>query len=666
MSVDVVVWCVLIASGLSVFIIPFLSPQLKSSAAFILVLLIAILSLVLALPALRGSPVEHVFYGSSAFGNIPVRIDALSAWFILIVNFTCVNGALYGIGYMKPYENKKGNSTLHWILFVWFQVSMLAVCVVQNSLVFLIAWELMSISSLLLVIFEHYKPETLKAGVNYLVQMHIGVVMLSIAFIWVYISQHSLDFEGIKASFNHQNSAWLFLLFFVGFAIKAGFIPFHTWLPLAHPAAPSHISGVMSGVIVKMGIYGILRMVSYLNSELILIGIFVLILSMTTAFYGILNAAVVRDFKRMLAFCTIENIGIIGMGIGMGMIGKGTGNTYLMLVGYTGALLHTLNHSLYKSLLFYTAGNIYQQTHTRNMEHLGGLIKKMPASALFFLCGALAIGGLPPFSGFISEFIIYSGLIEGLKSDNIQYSSLMMLCLSGLAIVGGVSMITFTKAFGTIFLGSARTKLNETPKEVSVVMQIPLYLILLTTVLIGIFPNLVYAPALSVATAMSGIPSFSGNILSMSPVLAIIGRVSLLMIVLSAIVYFIRTGISSAKPAVYLPTWACGYSSINTRMQYTAKSYSKSFAKLFSFIVSEKKKYIEIGNSKIFPLNIPRTFTSNYEEFFEKNFIAGINKRILAFMNYFMFIHNGRLQMYILYGFFFIVILIIATLFNLL
>ncbi len=665
MSVDVVVWCILIASGLSFFTIPFLSPQLKSSAAFILVLLIAILSSMLAIPALGGNPVEHIFEGGKAFGNIPVRIDALSAWFVLIVNFTCVNGALYGIGYMKPHENKKGNATLHWILFVIFHVSMLAVCVVQNSLAFLIAWELMSVASLLLLIFEHYKPETLKAGVNYLVQMHIGVVLLSIAFIWVYITQNSFDFESIKTFFKLHSGGGLFLLFFVGFGIKAGFIPFHTWLPLAHPAAPSHISGVMSGVIVKMGIYGILRLVSYLDTELILAGISVLILSMTTAFYGILNAAVVRDFKRMLAFCTIENIGIIGMGIGMGMIGKGTGNAYLMLVGYTGALLHTLNHSLYKSLLFYAAGNIYQQTHTRNMEHLGGLIKKMPASALFFLCGALAIGGLPPFSGFISEFIIYSGLIEGIKSDNIQYSSLMMLCLSGLAIVGGVSMITFTKAFGTIFLGSARTELHETPKEVSAIMQIPLYLILLSIVVIGIFPNLIFTPALSVATVLSGVSS-SGNIISISPVIAVIGRASLLMIVLFAIIYFIRNKVSSVKPIAYLPTWACGYSAINTRMQYTAKSYSKSFAKLFSYIVSEKKKYIEIGSNKIFPLNIPRTFTSNYEEFFEKNFIAGINKRILAFMNYFMFIHNGRLQMYILYGFFYIIILIIATLFNLL
>jgi NADH:ubiquinone oxidoreductase subunit 5 (subunit L)/multisubunit Na+/H+ antiporter MnhA subunit len=365
----------------------------------------------------------------------------------------------------------------------------------------------------------------------------------------------------------------------------------------------------------------------------------------------------------MLAFCTIENIGIIGMGIGIGMIGKGMNNQYLMLIGFTGALLHTLNHSLYKSLLFFTAGNIYQQTHTRNMEHLGGLIKKMPVTAFFFLCGALAIGGLPPFNGFISEFLIYSGLMEGIKSDNVQFSSMMMLCIAGLAIVGGISMLTFTKTFGTIFLGSPRTELHHHPGEVSIVMRMPLFLILFVILVIGIFPNLVFTPALTIAISLGGTSS-SVSMLAISPVMVIIGRVSLLLILLTALIYFIRTKLSASRSLVYQATWGCGYPVPNAKMQYTAKSFSKSFAKLFSFIVAEKKKYHEIGNNKIFPLS--RTFMSHYEEFFEKNFIDRLNNRIFAFMNYFMFIHNGKLQMYILYGFFFIIILIAATFFNVL
>ncbi len=663
MSMDILVWYSLITIGVSCFTIPFLPSKIKSVTAFFLVLLLAIASSVPAISVLAGSPLEKIFYGGIIFGNIPLRIDFLSAWFILIVNFTFVTGSLYGIGYMKPYADQKENTALHWILFVAFHVAMLSVCMLQNGLAFLIAWEIMSISAFLLLIFEHNKLEILKAGMNYLVQTHIGVVFLSIGFIWVYFSEGSFDFISIATFFSHHSPKLLFLLFFIGFGIKAGFIPLHTWLPHAHPAAPSHISGVMSGVIVKMGIYGILRIVFYLNTDLVLIGESILILSVLTALYGILNAAVVRDFKRMLAFCTIENIGIIGMGIGIGMIGKGINNPFLMLIGFAGALLHTLNHSLYKSLLFFTAGNIYQQTHTRNMEHLGGLIKKMPGTAFFFLCGALAIGGLPPFNGFISEFLIYSGLIEGIKADNVQFSSMMMLCMAGLAIVGGISMLTFTKAFGTIFLGSPRTTLHHHPKEVSLVMQIPLFLILLAILVIGIFPNLVFTPALAVASNLSGTSAiFSKNILSISPVMVMIGRVSLLMIVLAALIFFIRTKISASKSSEYLPTWGNAYVAPNVRMQYTAKSFSKSFAKLFSFILSEKKRYPEIGSNKIFPQ--PRTFHSNYLEFFENNFIARVNKRIFAFMNYFMFINNGKIQMYILYGFFFIVILIVASFFN--
>ena len=655
---------IIITAIASAIFLPVIKKEWKGNIAFIIVLINALVSSSTAFHALVGESVEQTYYGGGVFGNIPIRIDALSAWFILIVNFTCVTGALYGIGYMKSYQEQKRDTSLHWIVFILFHISMLAVCMLQNSLAFLIAWEIMSISSLLLVIFEHQKAETLKAGMNYLVQMHIGVAFLSVAFILVYLSEGSMDFAGIASFFKHNQPIWIFLLFFTGFGIKAGFIPLHTWLPHAHPAAPSHVSGVMSGVIVKMGIYGILRMVTFLNTDLIVIGESILVLSVLTAFYGILNAAVHRDFKRMLAYCTIENIGIIGIGIGIGMIGKGMNNQYLMLLGFAGALLHTLNHSLYKSLLFYTAGNIYQQTHTRNMEHLGGLIKKMPATAFFFLCGALAIGGLPPFNGFVSEFLIYSGLIEGIHSGgDVQFSALMILSIMGLAITGGISMLTFTKTFGTIFLGSSRTDLHNQPEEVSLVMRIPLFMILAVILMIGIFPNSVFSSAVNVAQNFSS-SNLSQDILTISPVLVSVGRVSLAMIVLTAVVYFIRTKISTTQVTTYQPTWGCGYAAPNTRMQYTSKSFSKSFAKLFSYITLEKKKYFEIAGNKIFPH--PRNFQSHYQDFFERNFIYPVNNRIFAFMNYFMFINNGKTQAYILYGFFFIVILIIATFFNML
>jgi len=666
MSDELWILSTLIVVVASILVISFLPSSLKSVAGFALVIVNAIATSVPAVKALTGTPVEIHLYGMSFLNDVPLRIDALSAWFMLIINLTCVNGALYGIGYMKSYENQKGNTSLHWILFVVFQVSMLWVCMLQHGLAFLIAWEIMSISSLLLVMFEHYKQDTLKAGLNYLIQMHIGVLFLSIAFIWVYFSEGSYDFNATASFFNHHNAGLLFLLFFLGFGIKAGFIPLHTWLPHAHPAAPSHISGVMSGVIVKLGIYGILRVVTHLNTGLARIGEVILILSVITAFYGILNAAVHRDFKRMLAFCTIENIGIIGMGIGIGMIGKGIGNQYIQFIGFAGALLHTLNHSLYKSLLFFAAGNVYQQTHTRNMEHLGGLIKKMPGTAFFFLAGALAIGGLPPFNGFVSEFLIYSGLIEGIKSNNAQFSSLMIVCVAGLAITGGISLLTFTKSFGTIFLGSPRTELPLEPKEVSGIMRLPLYIIFSLMLLIGIFPNLVLIPIASVATIFDASVSTDIAIIfsPLANTLSMVGRVSLMMLLLTLLIYFIKKRIAVQSPSAYFPTWGCGYTAPNTRMQYTGKSFSKMLAKLFNFITTEKKKYREIEASAIFPET--RRYHSHYTDFFETIFIDKINNRIIGFFNYFTFIHNGKVQMYILYGFFFIVALIVATFFNLL
>jgi hydrogenase-4 component B len=659
----------IISSGISIFlgltIIPFLSTDKKSMAGFLLVFLNALLTSFPAIYVLvSGTTLQHDFFLGYPLSTIPLRIDPLAAWFMLIINLTCINGALYGIGYMKSYEVQKNNLTLHWILFVIFHLSMLWVCMLQHGLVFLIAWEIMSISSLLLVIFDHSKPETLKAGVNYLVQMHIGVALLATGFIWVYFNGGSFDFSAIDTFFKSHNPVWLFLIFFIGFGIKAGFVPLHTWLPHAHPAAPSHISGVMSGIIVKLGIYGIFRIISYLHSNFLQIGEGILVLSLLTAFYGILNAAVHRDIKRMLAFCTIENIGIVGIGIGVGLIGKATGNSFIFFVGFAGALLHIFNHSLYKSLLFFTASNIYQQTHSRNMEQLGGLIKKMPQTAFFFLGGSLAISALPPFNGFVSEFLIYTGLIEGIKAGNIQFNLLMILSIAVLAIVGGLSMLSFTKSFGTVFLGSPRKQFDHEPKEVSKLMRTPLFIILTLMLLIGIFPNIVLAAVVPVLKVFD-LTSFSSAVLNVtSSVLVITGRISLSLLLLTGLIYFIRLRVSKEKVKANLPTWGCGYAAPNARMQYTGKSFTKSLAKLFSFFTTEKKKYREINNAEIFPT--ARGYQSHYSEFFETRIIDKVNNQLIGFLNYFTFIQSGQTQRYVLYGLLFIIALIATTFFNLL
>lgn len=644
--------------------IPLLPHSIRAKANFIFVLLVAVITTIPAVNALTGNDVDIVISNTIVFGNISFHIDSLTSWFILIINLTCINGAFYGIGYMKQYDQQKANLSMHWIFYLLFQSSMLWVCMIQNGLAFLIVWELMSISSFLLVIFEHQNKATLKAGINYLVQMHIGVLFLATAFIWVYYSEGSFEFSAIEKFFSSNPNLWLFLLFFVGFGIKAGFIPLHSWLPQAHPAAPSHISGVMSGVIVKLGIYGIFRIILFLKQDYMVIGEIIIILSLLTGLYGILNAAVHRDFKKMLAYCTIENIGIIGMGIGLGLLGIGNGNTMLIVLGFTSALLHTLNHSLFKSLLFFSAGSVYLQTHTRDMEKLGGLVHSMPQTALFFLVGGMAIGGLPPFNGFISEFLLYSGILVGIKSIGISYIALMIFSLAGLALIGGLSMLTFTKSFGTIFLGNPRTQLQHPPREVTFGMRLPQYFILTIMLSIGLFPRFYFLVVNGIVLRFIPVAS-SGSILIPSSLLNIIssiGKFAIVFIIFIILIYVIRNRVSRKRAVSIELTWGCGYVASNPRMQYSGKSFSKSLGKLLNFIILEKKKYKEIPTNEIFPQE--RRYSSHYNDFFVTKIFNGIVDKLLYSLNYFQFIQNGKIQMYILYGIFFIVLIFLGTVFK--
>ncbi|MDP2336534.1 MAG: proton-conducting transporter membrane subunit [Bacteroidota bacterium] len=650
---------------LGIFSLFFVPLKFKANLAVLVVLLNVILTSVLAFQVLRGQDFKFTFDAGAMLGPIQIAVDSLSAWFILIINFTSITGALYGSGYLKAYDNPAPKLNLHWALFIVFHLSMVWVCMIQHSLAFLVAWEVMSLSSMLLVIFDSNKPKTLKAGINYLVQMHISVTFLTIGFIWVYFQTGSFSFETIATFFGPNSNIWLFLIFFIGFGIKAGFVPLHTWLPHAHPAAPSHVSGVMSGVIVKLGIYGIFRMITFLKADFLLLGEIVITISVLTGVYGILNAAIHRDFKQMLAYCTIENIGIIGIGIGLGLMGMGNGSAVLYYLGFGGALLHVLNHSLFKSLLFYSAGSVYQQTHTRDMDDLGGLIKRMPKTALLFLIGAIAIGGLPPFNGFISEFILYSGLLEGLKSNNLSEISLLVFTLAGLSIIGGISVLTFTKTFGTIFLGSERKPLEHQPKEVSLIMLLPQYLIVAVMLSIAFLPQF-YLNTLDkllgnmspmVVPGLSGLSGYSGRI-------ANVNLYFILFIGIIAASWIVRAYAIKGKSQKIEPTWGCAYVAPNNRMQYTGKSFSKSLGKIFSFLLTEEKKYKELEPGEIFPRK--RKYESHYLDFFENRLINYVTHHLVYAANYFKFIQNGRTQWYVWYGIVFMLSIFMLTIFNVL
>lgn len=616
----------------------------------------------LAFKAIICQPIVLTLFAGSFAGDILIQIDGLSAWFLLLVDFTVLTGFFYGSGYLQSYGLSAPRAKLHWILLIFFHLSMLLVCMVQHGFAFLLVWEIMSLTSMLLVLFDHEDPVSYRAALNYFVQMHIGVTFLTVGFIWAYHQTGSFSFEAFPAFFSSHRNIWIFLLFFAGFGIKAGFVPFHSWLPHAHPAAPAHVSGIMSGVIVKLGIYGIFRMITFLKSDILLIGEIVLTVSVLSGLYGILNAAVHRDYKRMLAYCTIENIGIIGAGMGIGLIGMGTDSSLLFYLGFGGSLLHVLNHSLFKSLLFYSAGSVYQQSHTRNMESLGGLIRTMPQTAVIFLIGALAIGGLPPFNGFISEFLIYLGLIEGVHSQSISLMLLFVLSLAGLSLIGGLSVLTFTKAFGTIFLGQPRKLLHSQPKEVSYWMLIPQYCIIIVMMSIAFFPSY-YMNAIGKIVASIHPNGADARILD--TIVSSSARISLYSFILvgtAFIIWLIRSSALRGREVRTGSTWGCGYVAPDSRQQYTGKSYSKPLGKIFNALLIERKQFEEIGKGEIFPEK--RFYVSHYLDFFEHHLIKPITGILINTSNYFRFIQNGRIQSYVLYGILFIIVVLILSVFN--
>ncbi len=651
-----------IVTLLAIVVLFFIPSNFKAYIAAFAVVINSLITSWLAIPALSGQVVELSVFAGTFMGDIAIRIDSLSAWFILIINFTSVTGVIYGIGYLKAYNNPAPKLTLHWSLYVLFHLSMVWVCMLQNGFAFLLAWELMSLTSMLLVIFDHNNAQTLKAGINYLVQMHISVVFLTLGFIWVYSSTGSFSFEAIRGFFQSNNNIWLFMVFFVGFGLKAGFIPLHSWLPHAHPAAPSHISGVMSGVIVKLGIYGIFRIITFLHSDFILLGEIILSLSVLSGIYGILNASVHRDFKRMLAYCTIENIGIIGIGIGIGLIGIGNASPIMYFLGFGGALLHVLNHSLFKSLLFYSAGSVFQQTHTRNMEHLGGLIKSMPKTAAIFLVGAVAIGGLPPFNGFVSEFIIYIGLIEGIHSNSISQILLFILSLAGLSVIGGLSVLTFTKTFGVMFLGQPRAELEHKPHEVSKLMLVPQYFVIAIMLSVAFIP-VFYLKIIGISLMeINPLPADMTGIMAYANTIQGISIYSFLLIAVATAVWIIRSFVMKRRIQRIDATWGCGYTASTSRIQYTGKSFSKPLGKILNFLLIENKHFEELKPSEIFPEK--RNYYSHYHDFFERKLIDPIVARLNYSANYFSFIQNGRVQSYVLYGIVFILAIFMLTVFN--
>jgi formate hydrogenlyase subunit 3/multisubunit Na+/H+ antiporter MnhD subunit len=537
----------------------------------------------------------------------------------------------------------------------------------------------MSLSSFFLLTFEHEKSEVYDAGLNYLVSMHVGVVFLIIGFILLSQSSGSFDFSSFKAALNKgQLSVFtVFVIFFIGFGMKAGFVPLHTWLPRAHPAAPSHISGIMSGIMIKTGIYGIFRVITFIDSPLPEIGYFVLIISLVSGLLGVAYAIAQHNLKKLLAYHSVENIGIIG--IGAGLLGLSYHNTPMALLGFSGAILHVLNHAVFKSLLFYAAGIVYHQTHTVDIERLGGLGKHIPFAAAAFLTGAVAISGLPPLNGFISEFFIYMGMFKGLQSGMFLSVSLS-LTISGLAFIGAMAMLCFTKAFGVVFLGSPRSHYPNTVFNAGISIKAAMTIQCLMIVGIGLFPAQVFSVIVRIASQFVEIGNYS-----LGPTLQMLGNLSkgfFIFLTITALLWMLRV-FMLRKAGVYAEdnlcklsflkklslskyrykTWDCGYQAGNVRMQYTASSYAAPFIGIIKPVLDYKEQIVYPSASAyretpkkagtcLFPVS--GSFESRTQDRIETCIIAPVISLIIRFLNLFSWIQSGNIQQYILYGLIFL------------
>ena len=571
-------------------------------------------------------------------------LDGISIWFIAIISLLFALGLTYGTDDIKHYKEHRRAVRWHWIMYFVAFASMLALFGVKHSLLFLVCWEFMALSSFFLIIFESWKKDVIKAGMNFFIQSHISVLFLTAGFIAMADLTGTYNFD---AWMMYEGDSTLpFILCCIGFAIKAGFVPFHTWLPLAHPAAPAHISGVMSAVIIKMGIYGIIRSIFWFNTNLLTAGYIILGISAISGVYGVLLAIAQHNLKKLLAYHSIENIGIIGLGIGIGCLGLGLQSDALASIGFIGALMHTLGHALFKSNLFFAAGNVYHATHTLNIERLGGLLKKMPLTGLAVLLSSIAICGLPPMNGFISEFIIYTGLFGFMYIPKAAFTIFGAILIIALVMIGGLAIMCFAKAFSIVFLGTPREDLPEEPKEFGGLRTVPMIISVAIMAFIGLAPRIVTNLACEALDTLGIDP---GHIAENTKQL---GNAAIVFVAICLITFLVRALINRKKKVEVGETWGCGYTAPTPKIQYTATSFVKTLVKLFGVVFGFRKEKDAIKET--YPQTPIRYSSENYDKI-ESALIEKPVKGYMKFTSLFAFLENGKIQSYILYGIIFIV-----------
>ncbi len=583
---------------------------------------------------------------SLPWATFSVGMDGLSAYFLAFILALAVPAAAYGKGYLA-HEGGSVWTSASWAFFQLLVASMAVVVLARDGVLFLMAWEGMSVASFFLVIHDHRRREVRSDALVYLVATHLGAAALMAMFGLWGRGAGSLAFAALQGAPLSRTVAWvLFLLALAGFGSKAGLAPFHVWLPKAHPAAPSHVSALMSGVMIKMGIYGLMRFILLAGVPPAGWGYALLGMGALSAVGGVLYALAQHDLKRLLAYHSVENVGIITMGLGAGLLARTAGMETVALAALCGALLHVLNHGLFKSLLFYSGGAAAQAAGTRDMERLGGLLRRMPVTGAAFLAGAAAICALPPFNGFVSEWLIYSGLFGGALRGAGTVSAVLFVTLPVLALVGGLALACFAKASGVAFLGEPRSEEAARCKEVSPWMTVPMAATALACAFVGLAAPWAVRLVAPAARALAGL---SGAVAWGSPVgtgaLSAVVIAGWMLVILMGVLLGLRRLLLRGKAVSEAPTWGCGYAAPTARMQYTASSFAQPLlAPLARLMRPSLRKKRPKG---IFPERA--SFSSHYDDPADGRIFDPSVRLLERLAGALRPLQQGRLQVYLLY-----------------
>jgi hydrogenase-4 component B len=519
-------------------------------------------------------------------GRLAICLDGIAAVFVIQIFVISGLGAVYGLGYWKQVEHPRDGRKLR-LFYGLMAAGMTVLVVARNTMLFMAGWEIMAAAAFLTVTTQDERKSVRDVGYVYMVATRLATLCLFAMFALLFAETGTFDFAAAQPITGGAANAILFLAI-VAFGLKAGLMPMHVWLPGAHANAPSHISAVMSGVLIKMGIYGLVRTFSLFPNPPLWWGQLVLLLGGVSGVLGVAFAIGQHDFKRLLAYHSVENIGIICMGLGVALIGRTLGSVPLVALGLGGALLHTWNHGLFKGLLFLSAGSVLHATLTREIDELGGLAKRMPWTALAFLVGAVAICGLPPLNGFVSELCVYLGLFEAARLPPSALWLTGALGAPALALIGALALACFVKVFGAMFLGEARSKHTQAAHESGRWMLGPMAILAGLCAFIGLLPWAVTPVLDRAVTAWAPELASSGTAIATLAPLSWISFLAISLAVALAFAAFYARRLLRQRPAESAGTWDCGYAAPGPTMQYSSSSFAQTLVGIFAWALRPK------------------------------------------------------------------------------